>query len=135
MFQDYVLRNNQHCSSCQVAIYFNNKLLRGNRSIKQRSEDIDAFHSPNLQPLAVMGTHIAGTMSLCHSFCHKCLIKCQPLAINTLLAVRWRDVLDSTSLEKFHVHTEMASDVAMLRLFPGITTAIVRGPHHYLIIH
>ena len=46
----------------QVAIYFNNKLFRGNRSMKVKCEDIDAFDSPNMSPLAVMGTHITGEL-------------------------------------------------------------------------
>ncbi|KAL5266450.1 hypothetical protein ACHWQZ_G003742 [Mnemiopsis leidyi] len=79
----------------EVAIYFNNKLFRGNRTVKKKSEDIDAFDSPNMSPLAVMGTHIN---------------------------VNWKNVEDSSmSLKKFCVHSEMCGEVAMLRLFPGMT--------------
>lgn len=42
----------------EVAIAFNNELLRGVRSRKRNAEDFDAFESPNLEPLAVAGTKI-----------------------------------------------------------------------------
>lgn len=42
----------------EVAIAFNNELLRGVRSRKRNAEDFDAFESPNSEPLAVAGTRI-----------------------------------------------------------------------------
>lgn len=39
----------------EVCIFFNDKLLRGNRSRKMDPWAIDAFDSPNFQPLAEMG--------------------------------------------------------------------------------
>ena len=39
-------------------LYFNNKLLRGNRSIKVNSSSFDAFDSPNLAPLATVGVDV-----------------------------------------------------------------------------
>ncbi|XP_063686395.1 L-asparaginase-like [Bolinopsis microptera] len=86
----------------EVAIYFNNKLFRGNRSLKAKCEDIDAFDSPNMSPLAVMGTHIT---------------------------VNWKSVADSTSLLPFCVQSDMCSEVVMLRLFPGMTCSTL---HHFL---
>ena len=41
-------------------IYFNNKLLRGNRSIKVNSSSFDAFDSPNVAPLVTVGVEITG---------------------------------------------------------------------------
>ena len=49
------------CSVFQVSIYFDNVLLRGNRSVKVNAAAFDAFKSPNLEPLATMGIHIRGT--------------------------------------------------------------------------
>ena len=46
----------------QVAIYFHNALLRGNRSTKKDAGALDAFSSPNLSPLAVTEINIHGTM-------------------------------------------------------------------------
>jgi len=42
----------------EVCIYFENKLLRGNRTIKYSSEHFNAFVSPNLPPLAEAGLQI-----------------------------------------------------------------------------
>jgi len=42
----------------EVCIYFENKLMRGNRTTKYSSEHFNAFSSPNLQPLAVAGLQI-----------------------------------------------------------------------------
>ena len=44
----------------QVAIYFHNKLFRGNRSTKTNSASFEAFQSPNLPPLASVGIDING---------------------------------------------------------------------------
>ena len=42
----------------EVCIFFNSKLLRGNRSTKVSSEDFSAFRSPNCPPLAEAGISI-----------------------------------------------------------------------------
>lgn len=42
----------------EVCIYFNQQLLRGNRSRKVSVDKFHAFNSPNFPPLANMGTHI-----------------------------------------------------------------------------
>lgn len=47
-----------HCA--QVCVYFNNKLLRGNRAVKTDNSALAAFDSPNMQPLARMNINIKG---------------------------------------------------------------------------
>ncbi|MGI1670272.1 MAG: asparaginase [Neptuniibacter sp.] len=42
----------------EVCIYFNGKLLRGNRSTKLKSVGLDAFDSPNYPALAEVGIHV-----------------------------------------------------------------------------
>ena len=42
----------------EVCIYFENRLLRGNRTIKYSAEHFNAFASPNLPPLAEAGLQI-----------------------------------------------------------------------------
>ena len=44
---------------CEVSIFFNDRLLRGNRAIKIDSNSLDAFDSPNFPPLATVGATIA----------------------------------------------------------------------------
>lgn len=42
----------------EVGLFFNNKLLRGNRSIKAYADGFNAFDSPNLPPLIEAGINI-----------------------------------------------------------------------------
>ncbi|QBG34652.1 asparaginase [Litorilituus sediminis] len=42
----------------EVALFFNNKLYRGNRCIKAYADGFDAFDSPNMQPLLEAGINI-----------------------------------------------------------------------------
>lgn len=83
----------------EVCLFFNHKLLRGNRSIKASSEEFDAFASPNLAPLASVGIEID---------------------------VAWGEVL-RPGLRPFRAHKALSSKVATLRVFPGITGAAVRA--------
>ena len=39
-------------------MYFNSKLFRGNRCVKNSSTSLDAFSTPNIPPLAVLETDI-----------------------------------------------------------------------------
>lgn len=87
----------------EVALYFNNRLFRGNRTTKQKAMDFDAFDSPNLKPLARVGVNIE---------------------------VDWTEVLKPTELAAFKAHRTLDPNVVTLRLFPGITEATVRAFLH-----
>lgn len=50
----------------EVCVYFNNKLFRGNRVQKLDNSGLDAFSSPNMNPLAHMDIDING-MRFCYS--------------------------------------------------------------------
>lgn len=84
----------------EVTLFFNNKLFRGNRSQKVSASDLDAFDSPNLPPLAKLGTDIE---------------------------VAWDAVFPKTSMLPFHLHDKMSENVGLLQLFPGINAQIVRA--------
>ncbi|KAJ2726550.1 hypothetical protein GGI07_000492 [Coemansia sp. Benny D115] len=84
----------------EVSLYFNNKLFRGNRCIKIDAMDFDAFSSPNLAPLVKVGVDIE---------------------------VNWPEVLRPNAIEPFCAHKQMNSNVATLRLFPGISPSAVRA--------
>ena len=43
-----------------MALVFDNILLRGNRSTKYTADSLDAFRSPNMEPLAKLGVSIQG---------------------------------------------------------------------------
>ena len=46
-----------HYNIPEVTIFFHNKLLRGNRTTKESTNEMEAFNSPNLAPLALMGVN------------------------------------------------------------------------------
>ncbi|XP_074662168.1 L-asparaginase-like [Tubulanus polymorphus] len=84
----------------EVTIYFNNKLMRGNRCTKVDNSSLDAFNSPNMSPLVTLGIGIH---------------------------VDWQSVLRHSSLGRFHISTNLCPNVGLLRLFPSITAATVRA--------
>lgn len=53
-----------HYTIPEVCLFFNHKLLRGNRSIKASSEEFNAFDSPNLPPLANVGIEIGELLAV-----------------------------------------------------------------------
>nr|XP_054927628.1 L-asparaginase-like isoform X1 [Dermacentor andersoni] len=84
----------------EVALMFNNKLFRGNRTSKTSINELDAFSSPNMPPLATIGVKIK---------------------------VNWRAVFQQNTMEKFRVHSKLNRNVGLLRLFPSITVEVVRA--------
>lgn len=86
----------------EVTIYFSGTLLRGNRSTKVSASEFRAFETPNFEPLA--------------------------RATAAGIAVNWSAVRRPTSIGKFSVqHSLDSAHVACLRVFPGITPAMVDG--------
>ncbi|GKZ21724.1 hypothetical protein AbraCBS73388_007631 [Aspergillus brasiliensis] len=84
----------------EVCLYFNNRLFRGNRSIKVAASDFAAFDSPN----------------------------CPPLAVTTSMRtnVNWELVNRPKSLQHFRIQTNLdTTHVACLRIFPGIKPEMV----------
>jgi L-asparaginase len=88
----------------EVCIYFEYKLYRGNRTLKYNSQHFDAFKSPNYPCLAEAGVDIKYN----------------------------RTALLKTPTNALKVHTKLENDIAVLKLFPGIskkiTAAIMRTP-------
>jgi L-asparaginase len=84
----------------EVCIYFNNRLTRGNRTTKMSAEHFDAFCSPNYQSLAEAGLHL--------NFNHNYISTPE---IN----------------KKLIVHRSFDTNVAILKLFPGITRKLVKS--------
>ncbi|MCC6600925.1 MAG: asparaginase [Crocinitomicaceae bacterium] len=81
----------------EVAVYFESRLFRGNRTHKFNTEDFDAFESANFSPLANIGIHII--------YQHHLLL--QP------------------SEEPFRVLKKMDDRVGILKIFPGISRSVV----------
>ncbi len=84
----------------EVCIYFDNKLTRGNRTTKMSAEHFDAFNSPNYPPLAEVGLHLKYYNQLI----------CYPAKEKKLI-----------------VHKSFDTNVAILKLFPGINRKLVRA--------
>ncbi len=85
----------------EVSIYFQNSLLRANRTTKYNAEHLNAFRSPNYPPLAEAGVSI----------------KYHP---------QWVRPLPGEPLP-LRAHTTLDPSVAVVWIFPGITPAIFRG--------
>jgi L-asparaginase len=84
----------------EVCIYFEFKLLRGNRTTKQNAEDFNAFSSPNYPYLGESGVHLR--------FHHSNILKPEEGAILT-------------------AHTELNTSIAILKIFPGISASVVES--------
>jgi L-asparaginase len=84
----------------EVCIYFENKLLRGNRTIKFSAEHFNAFSSPNLPPLAEAGLQIRYNRNL----------------------IRY-----PTVRRPLTVSVKFDTGMAVLRLFPGISQDVIRA--------
>ncbi len=83
----------------EVAICFENKLFRGNRTIKYNAEHFGAFVSGNFPMLAEVGVHI--------KYNHDAILK--------------------PNFRKLKVHTRLDDNIAILKLFPGITRPVVKA--------
>lgn len=80
----------------EVCVYFEYKLYRGNRTFKYNSAHFDAFKSPNYPLLAEAGIDI--------KYNYTSLLK--------------------QSKKQLVVHTNLENDIAVLKLFPGISKKI-----------
>jgi len=84
----------------EVCIFFQNKLLRGNRARKYNAEYFDAFESPNFPALADVGINISYNKHALTTF-------------------------ERTKIVRFH--KKINTNVAILKLFPGITNNYVES--------
>lgn len=89
-----------HARVPEVSIFFNSKLLRGNRSTKVSSEDFSAFDSPDCPPLADAG-----------------------------ISIRYNDAIIRRPLkwdEPLRISTKLDTRVSILKLHPGITPQVMK---------
>ena len=84
----------------EVCIYFDNELTRGNRTTKYSAEHFDAFNSPNYPPLAEVGLH---------------------------LKYNFDDIHYPGRNKKLRVHKSFDTNVAILKLFPGLNRNFVEA--------
>ena len=81
----------------EVCIYFEYQLYRGNRTHKYNAEHFQAFQSANYPVLAEAGVHIK---------------------YNTA-------ALSKPSTKKLKIHSSLNPNIAILKIFPGITPQVV----------
>jgi L-asparaginase len=93
------LAASRHPQVQEVGVYFNGLLLRGNRAIKASIFAFDAFDSPNFPPLARTGVYI-----------HYPAIPPRP-----------------PSPDQLTVHKQLAPDVALIKIFPGLTPYLLES--------
>ena len=83
----------------EVAICFESRLLRGNRTTKYNAEHFQAFHSGNYPALAEAGVNIK----------------------------YHRNYIMKPKFKKLKVNKTFDNNIALLKLFPGISAAFVRS--------
>ena len=84
----------------EVGLYFEYKLYRANRTTKINAEHFEAFASLNYPPLVESGVH---------------------------LKVNYEYVINATHQKKLIVHKNMDTNVAILKLFPGLNESVLQS--------
>lgn len=84
----------------EVSVYFENKLFRGNRTTKLSTEHFNAFDSPNYPLLAEAGIDIK---------------------------YNYNAILYPTVRRNLEVNTRFSEDVAILKIFPGISSSLIKS--------
>ena len=82
----------------EVCVFFEDQLYKGNRTVKVNTEHFEAFESPNYPILAEAGVNI-----------------------------KYKSSLSKPQNIKLIVHQNMSNDVAILKLFPGITITTIKA--------
>lgn len=84
----------------EVCLFFEGKLMRGNRTTKRNTEDFNAFQSFNYPPLARAGVHI----------------KYYP-----------NNIAQPSKCDNLKYHSHFSTNIAILKIFPGITPQTVQA--------
>ncbi len=99
----------------EVALYFNNKLLRGCRSTKIDASGFDAFTSPNFPLLADIGIDI----NLKRQWSYSIQLK------SDLIRGKLKE---TTPIQYFNQHqTNEIGEIGVLKMFPGISSRYVES--------
>ncbi|MEZ9305078.1 L-asparaginase 1 [Vibrio breoganii] len=84
----------------EVTLFFNNQLMRGNRSTKSHADGFSAFTSPNLPPLLEAGINIQ---------------------VSSIAEV------DKKPVGEFKVHTITPQPIGVITMYPGISHEVIRN--------
>ncbi len=94
------LRNENGPVISEVGLYFEYKLYRGNRTTKINAEHFKAFTSPNYPQLVESGVHLKWSADL---------------------------FLPKSSTSEIIVHKNLDTNVAIIKMFPGISEAVLEA--------
>ena len=94
------LRNKNAPVISEVGLYFEYKLYRGNRTTKINAEHFKAFTSPNYPQLVESGVHLKWSADL---------------------------FLPKSSTSEIIVHKNLDTNVAIIKMFPGISEAVLEA--------
>lgn len=86
----------------EVSLYFQNRLFRANRTTKRSAEALNAFRSYNYPPLAEVGVNISYNL---------------PAVLPPV----------GTPDDELRIADRLGSDVALIKLFPGIGEPVLRA--------
>ncbi|XP_034834240.1 L-asparaginase 1 isoform X2 [Maniola hyperantus] len=84
----------------EVTVYFGSKLFRGNRTRKVSVNNLYAFDSPNCVPLVDVGIDFE---------------------------VNKKAIFKPNVIEKCHLHAKMSKNVGLLRIFPSISSSVIKA--------
>jgi L-asparaginase len=84
----------------EVTLFFNNQLMRGNRSTKSHADGFSAFTSPNLPPLLEAGINIKISNGIC---------------------------VDQKPLGPFNVSNITPQPIGVITMYPGISHEVIRN--------
>ncbi|XP_038206658.1 L-asparaginase 1 [Zerene cesonia] len=84
----------------EVTVFFSSKLFRGNRTRKVSVNNLYAFDSPNCVPLVEVGIDFE---------------------------VNKKAIFKPSTIEKCHLHAKMSKNVGLLRIFPSISSSVIRA--------
>ena len=113
----------------EVAIYFDSKLLRGNRATKVNSSAFDAFRSPNVPPLAEAGISIRyNRNAIRYPAARSCGSLVPGSHRNGATACgAGNQAAALAPASPLRISTRLDTRVAILKIHPGITVQVARN--------
>ncbi|XP_053950615.1 L-asparaginase [Anastrepha ludens] len=84
----------------EVCVFFGNKLMRGNRTVKISTDSLEAFDTPNAASLGRIGLNVE---------------------------IDYRLIFRPCSISRFSVQTNLDENVGILRIFPSISRLSIRA--------
>lgn len=115
----------------EVCIYFEYQLYRANRTAKVSADHFEAFTSPNYPPLAISGVHLNIDKSLLWQGTMDEFAFAKAALPQKSLEPKEKADINIAKLahdqSRMFYRPKLVNDVVILKLFPGITEAVVNA--------